>query len=91
MKLPPLAKEAKQASRQAYWATMIISVLLFVTGFLMPPMGQIHPTVLYACGALMLFTTIFLFILSRMNVRFSADLDDKKINVDATHPDEPSK
>lgn len=82
MKLPLTRKTA----RQAYWTTMLISIALFVTGFLIPPMGQIHPSVLYACGSLMLFTTIFIFIVSRMNITLSADIDDKKIDINATQP-----
>lgn len=84
MKLPLTRKTA----RQAYWTTMFISIALFITGFLMPPMGQIHPSVLYACGSLMLFTTIFIFIATRMNISVSADLDDKKIDLNATQPND---
>lgn len=73
-----------KSSRRSYWITLSISIALFVGGFLMPPMGQVHPSVLYAGGLLMLFTTIHLVIASKMNVSLSADLDDKQINLNAT-------
>lgn len=79
---------SKQSAKKAYWLTMAISIALFIAGFLMPPMGQIHPSVLYACGSLMLFTTIFIFIVSRVNFEANADLDDKQISLKATHQEE---
>ena len=68
----------KKSSRWAYCVTLVISMGLFVAGFFVPPMGQIHPSVLYAGGSLMLFTTIYLFVVSRTNIELSADLDDKR-------------
>lgn len=84
MKLPL----TKQAAKKAYWTTMTISIILFIAGFLMPPMGEIHPSVLYACGSLMLFTTIFIFIVSRINFDANVDLDDKQISFTATHQED---
>ena len=75
---------SKKSSRWAYCVTLVIAMGLFVAGFFVPPMGEVHPSVLYAGGMLMLFTTIYLFVVSRTNISLSADLDDKQINLNAT-------
>ncbi len=75
---------SKRLGRWAYCVTLVIAMGLFVGGFFVPPMGEVHPSVLYAGGMLMLFTTIYLFVVSRTNISLSADLDDKQINLNAT-------
>ena len=65
----------------AYWATFIISTALFVAGFLFPPPGEIHNSVLIAVGMLMLFTTISMAISHKTPVKLNLDAAKKKLSL----------
>lgn len=71
-----------------FWfkATLVISVILIVAGFCVPPMGVIDGSVLIAVGELMLFVNIPVFFAhaSGNKVEASLDLDDKEIKLSTT-------
>lgn len=45
-----MARNVRKSTTIALWVCLIISISLFVASFLVPPMGEIHPTVLRAVG-----------------------------------------
>lgn len=59
--------------------SVIISILLLIAGFIVPPMGVIDGTVLIAVGELGIIVNIPIFFASEKN--FKVDLDDKTISV----------
>lgn len=63
----------------AYWVVLAFSVLLMVTGFIVPPMGVIDGSVLIGVGMIMLFTCMCMIIISGIRAKLSYDADDKKI------------
>ena len=71
-----------------FWfkATLVISVILIVAGFCVPPMGVIDGSVLIAVGELMLFVNIPVFFAhaSGNKVEASLDFDDKEIKLSTT-------
>jgi hypothetical protein len=59
--------------------SVIISILLLIGGFIVPPMGVIDGSVLIAVGELGIIVNIPVFFASEKN--FKVDLDDKTISV----------
>ncbi len=59
--------------------SVIISILLLIAGFFVPPMGVIDGTVLIAVGEIGIIINIPIFFASEKNVK--VDLDDKTISV----------
>lgn len=45
-------------NKKAFWATLIISIVLILTSFFLPPTGEISPTVMAAVGELFAFATL---------------------------------
>lgn len=43
----------------AFWVCLTLSISLIVTGFIVPPLGDIHGSVLTAVGLLFAFATLF--------------------------------
>ena len=41
--------------RGAFWATLVTTIVLFIASFIVPPTGEISPTVLQASAVLMGF------------------------------------
>lgn len=42
----------------AFWATLTVSIALLCAGFLVPPQGVIHPSILKAVGELFAFAAL---------------------------------
>lgn len=42
----------------AFWTTLAVSIVLLCAGFLLPPLGAIHPSVLTAVGELFGFAAL---------------------------------
>lgn len=42
----------------AFWISLIVSLSLMIGGFLTPPSGQIHGSVITSCGLLFLWPTL---------------------------------
>lgn len=59
--------------------SVLISIILLIAGFFVPPMGVIDGTVLIAVGELGIIVNIPIFFASEKN--FKVDLDDKTISV----------
>ena len=59
--------------------SVIISIILFIAGFLVPPMGVIDGTVLIAVGEIGIIINIPVFFSSEKDVK--VDLDDKFISI----------
>jgi len=59
--------------------SVLISILLLIAGFIVPPMGVIDGTVLIAIGELGIIVNVPVFFASEKN--FKVDLDDKTISV----------
>ena len=72
----------------AYWSVLIVSIVLMVSGFLVPPMGVIDGSVLIGVGMLMLFTCLCMAIISGINAKVSYDADDKKIEIETKNEDD---
>lgn len=43
----------------AFWVCLALSIALIVAGFIVPPLGDIHGSVLTAVGLLFAFATLF--------------------------------
>lgn len=43
----------------AFWVCLMLSISLIVAGFIVPPLGDIHGSVLTAVGLLFAFATLF--------------------------------
>lgn len=41
-----------------FWVCLLVSLILILLGFIVPPMGVIHPSVLTAVGELFAFATL---------------------------------
>ena len=57
----------------------MVSIILFIAGFLVPPMGVIDGTVLIAVGEIGIIINIPVFFSSEKDVK--VDLDDKFISI----------
>lgn len=53
-----LKKLYQNISKGAFWTTLLISIILIVVSFILPPQGQIDPTVMGAVGELFAFGTL---------------------------------
>ena len=42
----------------AFWVSIVISLGLLITGFFLPPSGQVHPSTLEAAGILFLYPAL---------------------------------
>lgn len=49
---------AKENDALSGWVCLLVSVALVVAGFILPPRGQIDPTVLIAVGELIFFDVV---------------------------------
>lgn len=68
-----------------FWVLSISSIALIIASFLVPPMGEIHPSVLKALGLLLLFGILPIInnaIVMGKAVALSLDLDDKKVTIE---------
>lgn len=45
-------------NKKAFWTTLIISIVLIVVSFFLPPTGEVSPTVMAAVGELFAFATL---------------------------------
>lgn len=52
------ARNVKTSTTVALWVCLIATIALFVTAFLMPPQGEISPTVLKAGGFIFAYATL---------------------------------
>lgn len=43
----------------AFWVCLMLSISLIVAGFIVPPLGDIHGSVLTAVGLLLAFATLY--------------------------------
>ena len=62
-----LKEDAKAVVKGSPWyvtASMVVSLALFVGGFLIPPMGEIDGSVLTAVGELLGGTTLLVFVVN---------------------------
>ena len=58
-KLKTFLEVCKEEGALSGWICLLISVILLITSFLLPPMGQIDPSVLQAVAELGFFMVIF--------------------------------
>lgn len=58
-KLKTFLEICKEDGALSGWLCLLISVMLLITSFLLPPMGQIDPSVLQAVAELGFFMVIF--------------------------------
>lgn len=58
-KLKMFLEVCKEEGALSGWICLLISVILLITSFLLPPMGQIDPSVLQAVAELGFFMVIF--------------------------------
>ena len=57
----PKYKDLSAAARHyflAFWVTIAISLGLLITGFFLPPSGQVHPSTLEAAGIIFLYPAL---------------------------------
>lgn len=50
--------DTKKTYIAAFWISLIISAGLMITGFFLPPQGEVHPSVLEGAGILFLFPAL---------------------------------
>lgn len=53
-----LFENTKKTYIVSFWISLIIAIGLMVTGFFLPPQGQVHPSVLEATGILFLWPAL---------------------------------
>ena len=53
-----LFENTKKTYIVSFWISLIIAIGLMVTGFFIPPQGQVHPSVLEATGILFLWPAL---------------------------------
>lgn len=58
-KLKTFLEICKEDGAISGWLCLIVSIILLITSFLLPPMGQIDPSVLQAVAELGFFMVIF--------------------------------
>lgn len=81
-------KEVPLSWRVAFFICMGITILLLVYGFITPPPGEIHNSVLKACFIISVYPTLFtlfICILRGFNVHY--DIKQGKVTVDSRKKD----
>lgn len=59
-----------------------VTLGLLITGFLLPPMGTIDPSVFKACGIIAIYPTLFtVFICALMGMDISYDIKEGKVKI----------
>ena len=48
----------KNLNKTAFWVCLVISIILLVTSFILPPTGAIHPSVMQAVAEVFAFATL---------------------------------
>lgn len=67
-----------------YWTTVSFSIIIFIAGFVCPPIGHIDGTVLIAAGALMIYHLAYTAIKGNKPVTLKLDADDHSLSL-STH------
>lgn len=70
----------------SFWVTLIVSIVLIITSFFLPPTGAIDPSVMAATGELFAFGTLGT-VLSAINKGADVKLTHGQTNIALNNPD----
>ena len=98
-RLRAMTRNIKTSTTIALWVCVVCSIGLFIASFIVPPLGEISPSVLKAGGEIFAFASIFMLreaIMEGLGVKMTHgntsieihDLDGSQPPVDEK-PDEP--
>lgn len=73
----------------SFWVTLIISIVLIVVSFFLPPTGAIDPSVMAAVGELFAFGTLGT-VLTAINKGADVTLNHGNTNITLNNPDTPT-
>lgn len=71
----------------SFWVTLIVSIVLIITSFFLPPTGSIDPSVMASVGELFAFGTLGT-VLSAINKGADVTLNHGQTSVTLNNPDD---
>lgn len=78
----------KREHRKIFFIVLAFAIIVSLYAIITPPPGVIDWSVIVMVGAIFLFTIVYIAIDSSLALRFSVDLDDKKVEASIGNKEE---